>query len=1788
MGGPAGTRRKGSQGEPTLRAGGHHGLRNGWRLDLKEPREQPAAGPAGRVAPQLGRDAGTTAPAASVRGFRGRALTLKVPANQGPRHQKHPQGPISALAPGTWPQLPGRGRAGLTLLRVPQQRKGPSTPGPECDAARLPRSRPGTRPAVPTTTVQIRPEIQTTGAVDLGSRQPVPGRAPLPSAPSCTLQNGRQRSIPASTSPPETAQPRPDYLRPFQNRKPDAGATLPADIQDPGGGSRAERDTLTDLEFEVGSLPEGPESTAASGHCSSVKEKQAEACAAGVRRAAAAEDRIQESQLRRHLDLLDRMQEEKDFFIQKTREELRTCRQRMDLLSKQQETVAAEMAREREASNTAAVGRLQASSRRLHTELENERDLQSRITAMLKENENAMWHIEMEKGRFQDLHQPSLEEAEARGRHLQGLAAQRLLKEKEAAEKAERNQRLRVGKSLHVQRELGLEHQRRMEDAQRNHKVAIEFLKVSLGRAREQEKKQETESRQVLKQRMDAVLALKSSITANRETLRKIQAWGRARAALAEQKASAEKEAILAQGGDAFKHLFHHRRRQHLEAQRRTFQEEQQLRKQEIVGRILKEEAEEESRKKKQLRPARAAVGRTLRDKTWNYIANICTGKMATMATSLPLEAEAAHPETSLLLKVISSESVQGDPGTTSGEEETLAEPEIPGLWQEDCAHYQELKEDVGRKPVGGTKMDKDILARTVAQLRSRVIHKQVVSGREFKGRPFNSKPQLVHFKDFEVGEVYKKKITLVNATYTINYCSLVGVDESLRDFVHIGFDPPGPMSAGMSCEVLVTFKPMINKDLEGSISFLAQTGSFSVPLKCSTKKCSLSLDKELINFGSYVVGETTSRTITLTNVGGLGTKFKVLPASEACEMDEEPSPLLNISSLLTSEDKSACEKGLASVSEQQLEGKTSLLDTQSRKELERMEEQEGTSATGGLATFPSEEQAEITLGETTEGEIGPFSSVRVPVVFTPVIPGEVQTEFKVMFKNPKCPTLYFRAKGVAIDVPVWVPKPNLDLKICMYDRLYQDSVPIHTRSKVALRLKFEVCKELRGHVELLPETGYIQAHSTYSVQLKFLPRHSLPEDAGKYFDKESRVLEAPMTIWVADQMKPVGFTIQAIVTTSDLELNPQELDFGYCTIYQALRTEIVLYNPSLLPQEFGFVGLPKFVDIQPNDGFGTILPLEALQLDVIFQPTKAKEYSFELVCKSEVNRCFKMSCRAVGVQPPLELSHYQIKFAATPLYDTSVARLYVLHSHPAVSSLPHSGPHTDSEEVSPVGATTFEFLLPSDSPITISPLVGTVLPGKRCLVQVAFRPVLTHARIHEEALQILNKEIQDKLFRKDTLSQRKELWRQSLSVLRLRTRDRLLRAVAASHPPQQQKQELRVSSHDYQIAQAALARNFQGKFEKFVVPCVMASGDVKDRKGSEPLTFSVTLPTSPHNTLYLELWCPAVAPSIVVTSNKGKTTFHFGDIAVEFSVLNPNGPFSLLNPFSKLCSGETQVLMLSFSPRESILAQETLDVISEKGNLTLTLTGMGVASMVTCSIEGNVLNMGYVLARESVSSSFKLQNDSSLPIKFSMRLESLSSTRALARQQLPQFLATPTRRTDFVGTQNHNGQSVFSVLPVEGVMDPGKEQDCTVTFSPDHESLYFSDRLQVVLFEKKISHQILLQGAAREHAMFVEGGDPLDVPVESLAAISAVGPEHREEAEELKPILVTLDYVQFDADTPAPPATRELQVGCIRTTQLSPKKPDHPLMVSALLQLRGDVKETYKVILVANVVTGS
>lgn len=71
--------------------------------------------------------------------------------------------------------------------------------------------------------------------------------------------------------------------------------------------------------------------------------------------------------------------------------------------------------------------------------------------------------------------------------------------------------------------------------------------------------------------------------------------------------------------------------------------------------------------------------------------------------------------------------------------------------------------------------------------------------------------------------------------------------------------------------------------------------------------------------------------------------------------------------------------------------------------------------------------------------------------------------------------------------------------------------------------------------------------------------------------------------------------------------------------------------------------------------------------------------------------------------------------------------------------------------------------------------------------------------------------------------------------------------------------------------------------------------------------------------------------------------------------------------------SGQAAILLVPQKVSHQILLKGAARVILVVGLLSLTLFGMGVASMITCSIDGNILNMGYVLARESVSTNFKV-----------------------------------------------------------------------------------------------------------------------------------------------------------------------------------------------------------------------
>ncbi|KAG7246608.1 hypothetical protein CRUP_034303, partial [Coryphaenoides rupestris] len=112
-------------------------------------------------------------------------------------------------------------------------------------------------------------------------------------------------------------------------------------------------------------------------------------------------------------------------------------------------------------------------------------------------------------------------------------------------------------------------------------------------------------------------------------------------------------------------------------------------------------------------------------------------------------------------------------------------------------------------------------------------------------------------------------------------------------------------------------------------------------------------------------------------------------------------------------------------------------------------------------------------------------------------------------------------------------------------------------------------------------------------------------------------------------------------------------------------------------------------------------------------------------------------------------------------------------------------------------------------------------------------------------------------------------------------------------------------------------------------VPCFVSDGDLP---ADDPQAQAAW---SPQNTLYLELHCPAVQPPLVVISGHGHNAIDFQQVALgqrvvqkltvqniskesldlRSSILDPSGPFLLLNTLRRLAPGGRLTLLLAFSP---------------------------------------------------------------------------------------------------------------------------------------------------------------------------------------------------------------------------------------------------------------------------------
>ena len=68
-------------------------------------------------------------------------------------------------------------------------------------------------------------------------------------------------------------------------------------------------------------------------------------------------------------------------------------------------------------------------------------------------------------------------------------------------------------------------------------------------------------------------------------------------------------------------------------------------------------------------------------------------------------------------------------------------------------------------------------------------------------------------------------------------------------------------------------------------------------------------------------------------------------------------------------------------------------------------------------------------------------------------------------------------------------------------------------------------------------------------------------------------------------------------------------------------KTYVQISTKSKIRKTYLYWSFSQNMEVQPNDGFGTLLPLETLELDIIFSPNKTREYKLDLVCRSLINR---------------------------------------------------------------------------------------------------------------------------------------------------------------------------------------------------------------------------------------------------------------------------------------------------------------------------------------------------------------------------------------------------------------------------------------------------------------------------------------------------------------------------------------------------------------------------------------
>ena len=535
-----------------------------------------------------------------------------------------------------------------------------------------------------------------------------------------------------------------------------------------------------------------------------------------------------------------------------------------------------------------------------------------------------------------------------------------------------------------------------------------------------------------------------------------------------------------------------------------------------------------------------------------------------------------------------------------------------------------------------------------------------------------------MRFEDFDVGETYSVKLTLTNISYSVNSFQLL---PSPTDAISFEYTPSGGLSPGLSTDLTVVFAPKTNRDWSGDISLLAQTGKFTIPVVCSRKRAAVSLSTSTVDLPAVVIGEATRAEVELTNTGALATQYRIVPiASKGGTQTAAATMARGTTEELAAD--AAVGVGQSGSADNKA-GPTTGNDEHAGDD----NDDDGAGA---------DDESGISLVDgNMEGVLQAKSSVLFGVLFKPRKPGSFQRQFRVELADRDCTPLELTIKGACTEVPVQLDRDSIDLKICQINRVFSDRMFVrNTSATSSFKVAFTVPPRARKYIEVRPRTAVVQAGSRCKISVVLTPGEDMLRELGDMADSETCLVHVPVTMVTEGLAFRAQVTVHANVTPGDIEVSTDNIDFGRVAFTESVVVPLTLTNTSALAQDFAFTNCPDYIFVQPNSGFGTLLPFETLRLHVICAPQRHPHDDDDRVLKCTVNLEWpgsnepkKIKCKAVGTLPPIRLSSNRVRFPPTCPGDERVLRLELKNVSTATR--------------------TFQFGIPKDSTLCTL-LVGT------------------------------------------------------------------------------------------------------------------------------------------------------------------------------------------------------------------------------------------------------------------------------------------------------------------------------------------------------------------------------------------------------------------------------------------------------------------------------------------------